>query len=181
MLQLQNDISITSRGRRNTAYISPTLQEYYIYSREGYLYELSLVSLGVTVALNDILGSMAYYDRNPIINHKIKNIKETIEIYDKTLQGLRDKLGHMVDILETNITEFFGILRWIITIIVSSLLSIGIAAVYYSNQKENYTKRDLLMATCIIGGCGIVVALVVFKLFGRWYLRRRRFNMAKEA
>ena len=40
MLQLQNDISITSRGRRNSVYISPTSQEYYIYSREGYLYDL---------------------------------------------------------------------------------------------------------------------------------------------
>ncbi|KAG0662987.1 hypothetical protein C6P45_000939 [Maudiozyma exigua] len=181
MLHLEKDISVNTRGRRNTVYISPKLEELYIYSREDYLNDLSSTFLRVRIALDDILGSMAYYGGNPMTQHKIKNLKDNIETYDKTLQGLSDKLERMVRKLDDNKTQFSGTLRWAISIFVSLLLSIGITAVYYSNQKENYTKRDLLIATSIIGACGIISVRLVFKFIGRWSMKRKISNVAEDA
>ncbi|KAG0659826.1 hypothetical protein C6P45_001735 [Maudiozyma exigua] len=83
--------------------------------------------------------------------------------------------------LDDNKTQFSGTLRWAISIFVSLLLSIGITAVYYSNQKENYTKRDLLIATSIIGACGIISVRLVFKFIGRWSMKRKISNVAEDA
>lgn len=87
----------------------------------------------------------------------------------------------MVSTVNDNKVQFSAIVKWTISIFVSIVLSIGIAGIYFSSNKDISTKRDLLIATSTIGGFDIIAMVAVFKFIRRWNMKKRIFEIAKDA